>query len=232
VDSKVVIEAARPVAPAKAEASPATQAGGDAKKAPSAALNKQVTGNRIPMDERQKTPERVALLQRLWHDPGKTRGEILAALNALPGSEIPKKNLGVYVIQWGIANSTKDRPLEPETVNTSAPIPTAEPKTAIAEAAEKVGLAGDPARLERGLTALNGSPAHPAPVKPSLETKPAAAPTISAINMANGDPVPASREAIQRWGEDRDIITGKLDVERVNARRRHLGLPPFALRAG
>jgi hypothetical protein len=238
-------------------------------------------------DTRHKTPERVVLLRELWVKGGPPQSAILAALNKLPGAEIPARQLSSYVIQWGIATSARDErrpnaaaqsaeappgptkiiPLEPAPPpalrqngtpsDISLPAPTftfgpnisAEGKALLTEAAHQVGLsvpspdpppakptpsqAPVPAPARVSLAALfpraDGKPSPapaPAPGKP-IATPPAARPVVSGVAAANGPPVRASVEAIRRWGETRGIITRQLDLERVNATRRRLLLPPF-----
>lgn len=55
----------------------------------------------------QKTPERVALLRKLWGAPGISRQEILDQLNALPGAPIPAHYLVIYVLTWGVAETAR-----------------------------------------------------------------------------------------------------------------------------
>ena len=52
---------------------------------------------------------------------------------------------------------------------------------------------------------------------------------VDALTAAHGAPVKASREAIQQWGETRGIITRQLDLDRVNKKRRDLGMVPFKI---
>jgi hypothetical protein len=42
-----------------------------------------------------------------------------------------------------------------------------------------------------------------------------------------GEPVPASHDAILRWGAEHGCHQDQLDLAAMNARRRELGLPPF-----
>jgi len=82
---------------------------------PSVAALSAVLRTDEPKDTRHKTPERVALLREMWFRPGTpgnpspSRVEILAAINALPGGQIPEKHLAPYVIQWGISKSARVR---------------------------------------------------------------------------------------------------------------------------
>lgn len=69
----------------------------------------------------------------------------------------------------------------------------------------------------------------PPPPPPVLTTPPAARQAVAGIVRAANAPVSATRESIQRWGETRGIITGKLDLDRVNKKRRELGLAPFEI---
>lgn len=71
-------------------------------------------------------------------------------------------------------------------------------------------------------------PAVPVP-KPILTTPPAARPTANGLTAASGAPTIASRDTIQQWGSQRGIVTDKLDLERVNKKRRDLQLPPFEI---
>lgn len=71
-------------------------------------------------------------------------------------------------------------------------------------------------------------PAAVPPIEqPPATVAPAVASAIRSIVAASGKPIVASHATIQRWGAERGIVTGKLDLDRVNARRRALGLPPF-----
>lgn len=180
-----------------------------------------------PKDTRKKTPERVALLRELWFTRV-TRVEILARLNALPGGEIPAKQLGAYVIQWGISQSAATRPdpiakpiepaiPEPEPVEepeVQIPVETERPRTTIADLATRK----EPYK-----------PPEPKALPPVLRTAPVARATVAGLSAANGEPVRASMAAIQAWGAERGIITGRLDLDRVNAKRRQLQLPPFEI---
>jgi hypothetical protein len=76
--------------------------------------------------------------------------------------------------------------------------------------------------------ALRDAVAAPAP-RPSLAPPaPAAAPVVAGVAAATAPAVKASYETIVNWAAQRGII-GKLDLDRVNAKRRVLQLPPFEL---
>lgn len=208
VAPKPLPETARPVVPAKTEASPATQGAGD-RHVMAPAPAPVVPGA-------WATEVRRNYLRH--HYPTEARSQdIHTALSMLEGPQMPLLSVvqSYANVVLGLKRGTPQ-------------IKTEKPADASPTLADVVNatMANDAPRLDRGLTALNGPP------KPNLETKPAAAPTVSAITAATGDPVLASRETIQRWGEERGIITGKLDIEQVNSRRRKLGLPLFQLRAG
>jgi hypothetical protein len=191
----------RPAPPAITPAPPAKEP-----PQPAVAPKPTVTAT-FPKNTRQKTPERVELLRELWHRPGTpgnpapTRKEILDALNALPGGQIPEKQLGAYAIQWGIAKSA--RPVPPQAATPAPEIP----KTTI----------------ETRLPV-------PKVVPPVLRTAPEARQAVNGISAASGEPIMVDAAQAQRWGAERGIVTGKLDLERVNSKRRQLQLAPFAIR--
>lgn len=188
----------------------------------------------LPVDTRHKTPERVALLNELWFTPGVTRAEILTRLNALPGREIPAKQVGAYVIQWGISPSAAEpaRMVGIKGARSPAPEPvvqTVEPERPPPPAPSGNGAVPRPTLADmarQGARELGIALRSP---PPRLVTSDAARPAIQAMVSAAGTSVLASRDAIQSWGAQRGIITGKLDLDQVNARRRKLQLPPFEI---
>lgn len=80
------------------------------------------------------------------------------------------------------------------------------------------------------------SPAPTPGPQPKPRSGPAVIPPVSApvravastIAAANGAPIRATVETVMNWAAQRDI-TGKLDMDVVNARRRKLLLPPFEI---
>jgi hypothetical protein len=153
-----------------------------------------------PTPPRQKTPERVALLRELWPCQDLSAADIVSRLNALPGLEIPLGHLSAYVVQWGVA--TTARRFEP-----------AVPRATLADAVQQPRRA-DPA---------------PPPPRPILTTPPTARAATAGISQAQHEPILATAQYIQDWGAQRGIVTGKLDLDRVNAVRRRLQLPPFEI---
>lgn len=51
----------------------------------------------------------------------------------------------------------------------------------------------------------------------------------TAIAATSGEPIRAPLEYIRRWGEERGIITNKIDMDQINARRRKLMQAPFEI---
>lgn len=117
------------------------------------------------------TPERVAILRRDY-PAGVPLSDMLAALNALPGTPITGKALGIRAAGWGIRRPPRAS-AEPVAVQAapSAPIPTESPPSPTASAEGQPGAAREPRRF-LDVSSQSPAPAGSTPPPASLLPEP------------------------------------------------------------
>jgi hypothetical protein len=212
------------------------------------------------------TPERKELLRETYPN-GTELADIHRQLNALPGHEITKKQIGAYAATQGWKRQVaaeQPKPAEPAKPVQQRAIPA--PKVPLRWTVERIPEArrlyqsgAEMDDIIAALTALPGSmigesdisifaaargwtrgrvKSEPAPA-PAPAVPPApravAAPKPAAVSVpakiGDAQPVPASGPQIIQWAGERGIIVSGRDVpmDLINAKRRHLGMPPFVL---
>lgn len=175
------------------------------------------------------TPARLAILRKYW--PGYAPSNLILEFMAMQeGPQWASPNaVGVYAVQ----KLSLKRPADLRTNFDAVQAAARELKADMAagwlgSAAEATPEADAPGpTLERLATVRSAVRIAPSAPKPVLTTTPAARPTVNGLTAASGPPVIADRAFIQRWGAERGIVTHTLDLDRVNAKRRNLQLPPF-----
>lgn len=173
--------------------------------------------------------ERRELLRRDWptHRP---RTDILRDLQARPGAPLTAKHMVDYA---RVALSlVRPAALDSSTPTTPAPVP---PPIVPVIAAPDAG--------QHPATPVANPPEPPLPPRleivdtaPALLQAPAAAPTeaqgVPAPRPTSTEPLQADYGTIMAWAGQRGLASVRdgMDIDKVNAKRRELGLAPFVMR--
>lgn len=177
------------------------------------------------------TTARVAILRKYW--PGYAPSNLILEFMAMQDG--PQWASGNAVGVYAVAKLLLKRPGDIRTNFDAVQAAARELKADMAagwlgSAAEGKPVADDPApTLERLATVRPAGPIATSAPKPVLTTAPAARPIVNGLTASSGKPIVATKSTILNWGWDRGIGNGStiLDLDRVNAKRRNLQLPPF-----
>ena len=195
----------------------------------------------------KRTADRRVRLQELWKvQPRVSLDDIAAALNTIkPGTDLERGDVSSWAHDLKLPRRIDRYAAPPAPVPTVQaavvtplrPIPESPPVPAATTSQPVESTPGPESRAAAPMppapTVESPRPAAPRPVTATMDARPVSAPFSIApappAPVPSTDPVAADETYIRNWAAQRALPQGRqLNKAQINAKRRHLGLPPFA----